>query len=118
MSGAERRPPRSAPPRTAQQQQPAAPSHVSPQLQSPRPRLAGAISFQDTERGDRQGPLSPEPNRTRFQQPLPPTPGSPDPNVDFGERVARKRSLVRPDREKIEPGHRQWHYRNQAAKLE
>jgi hypothetical protein len=32
--------------------------------------------------------------------------------------VGRKKSLVRPDREKIEPGHRQWHYRSHAARLE
>ncbi|EGN93760.1 glycosyltransferase family 2 protein [Serpula lacrymans var. lacrymans S7.3] len=35
-----------------------------------------------------------------------------------GDRVDRKKSLVRPDREKIEPGHRQWHYRTHAAQLE
>lgn len=29
--------------------------------------------------------------------------------------VGRKKSLVRPEREKIEPGHRQWHYRTHAA---
>ncbi|KAJ7264740.1 glycosyltransferase family 2 protein [Mycena rebaudengoi] len=33
-------------------------------------------------------------------------------------RVGRKKSLVRPDREKIEPGHRQWHYRSTVAQLE
>lgn len=32
--------------------------------------------------------------------------------------VGRKKSLVRPDREKIEPGHRHWHYRTHAAILE
>jgi hypothetical protein len=29
--------------------------------------------------------------------------------------MRRKKSLVRPDREKIEPGHRQWHYRSHVA---
>ncbi|KAF8753934.1 Glycosyltransferase like family 2 [Rhizoctonia solani] len=29
-----------------------------------------------------------------------------------GADMRRKKSLVRPDREKIEPGHRQWHYRS------
>lgn len=29
--------------------------------------------------------------------------------------VGRKKSLVKPEREKIEPGHRQWHYRSHAA---
>jgi chitin synthase len=33
-------------------------------------------------------------------------------------RVGRKKSLVRPDREKIEPGHRQWHYRSHIAQAE
>ncbi|KAJ3504799.1 hypothetical protein NLJ89_g7748 [Agrocybe chaxingu] len=33
-------------------------------------------------------------------------------------RVSRKKSLVRPDREKIDPGHRQWHYRSHVAQLE
>ncbi|KAF9236857.1 glycosyltransferase family 2 protein [Melanogaster broomeanus] len=32
-------------------------------------------------------------------------------------KIARKKSLVRPDREKIEPGHRQWHYRTHAAEM-
>ncbi|KAF9225234.1 glycosyltransferase family 2 protein [Gyrodon lividus] len=38
---------------------------------------------------------------------------------DYSEpgRVGRKKSLVRPDREKIEPGHRQWYYRNRAAQM-
>jgi chitin synthase len=33
-------------------------------------------------------------------------------------RVGRQKSLVRPEREKIDPGHRQWHYRNHVAQLE
>jgi chitin synthase len=33
-------------------------------------------------------------------------------------RVGRKKSLVRPDREKIEPGYRQWHYRSYVAQAE
>lgn len=36
----------------------------------------------------------------------------------FGARVGRKKSLVKPDREKIEPGHRQWYYRNHVAQME
>lgn len=36
----------------------------------------------------------------------------------FGTRVGRKKSLVRPDREKVDPGHRQFHYRSHAAQLE
>jgi hypothetical protein len=38
--------------------------------------------------------------------------------ADAAALVGRKKSLVRPDREKIEPGHRQWHYRTHAARLE
>lgn len=30
----------------------------------------------------------------------------------------RKKSLIRPDREKIDPGHRQWHYRQHATQME
>ncbi|KAE9388610.1 glycosyltransferase family 2 protein [Gymnopus androsaceus JB14] len=43
-------------------------------------------------------------------------------DVEYGgvdpARVGRKKSLVRPDREKIEPGHRQWHYRTRIAQAE
>ncbi|KAG9100517.1 Chitin synthase, class 3 [Ceratobasidium sp. UAMH 11750] len=42
----------------------------------------------------------------------PPPPHDPE---DHGADMRRKKSLVRPDREKIEPGHRQWHYRNHVA---
>ena len=40
------------------------------------------------------------------------------PNMFSNPQFTRKRSLVRPDREKIEPGHRQWHYRNHAAGID
>lgn len=33
-------------------------------------------------------------------------------------KVYRKKSLVRPDREKIDPHHRQFHYRNHVAQME
>jgi chitin synthase len=39
-------------------------------------------------------------------------------NMFSGTEFTRKKSLIRPDREKIEPGHRQWHYRNHAAGLD
>ncbi|KAJ6513164.1 glycosyltransferase family 2 protein [Mycena sanguinolenta] len=35
-----------------------------------------------------------------------------------GGNIPRRKSLVRPDRERIGPGHRQWHYRNRVAQLE
>ncbi|KAI0274964.1 glycosyltransferase family 2 protein [Gloeopeniophorella convolvens] len=81
------------------------------------------VSFQNIERGDRRAPLE-QPGRTRqhtaYQNVLPPT--SPDPEGGYSmadaSLVGRKKSLVRPDREKIDPSHRQWHYRNHAAKLE
>jgi chitin synthase len=81
------------------------------------------VSFQTTERGDRRAPVD-QPGRVRqhsaYQNILSPT--SPDPESGFAMAdaalVGRKKSLVRPDREKIEPGHRHWHYRTHAAMLE
>lgn len=32
-----------------------------------------------------------------------------------GADVRRKKSMVRPERERIDPGHRLWHYREHAA---
>lgn len=32
--------------------------------------------------------------------------------------MGRKKSLVRPDREKIDPGHRQYHYHTRVAELQ
>jgi chitin synthase len=83
-----------------------------------------SISFQNTERGDREGHL---PQRQQQQQQQQSayrnTPMSPAGDPERGgypseANVLRKKSLVRPDREKIEPGHRQWHYRTHAAHLE
>jgi len=107
---------------------PNSPSHVDRSVHglynSSSPRDAGQnISFQTTERGDRQAPLD-QPGRVRqhsaYQNVLSQT--SPDPESGFtmadAALVGRKKSLVRPDREKIEPGHRHWHYRTHAARLE
>ena len=45
--------------------------------------------------------------------------GDPEsPELSDVSKVGRKKSLVRPDREKIDPGHRQWHYRSHVAQLE
>ncbi|KAI9569429.1 glycosyltransferase family 2 protein [Boletus coccyginus] len=46
----------------------------------------------------------------------------PHPDAETGDfldqpRMSRKKSLVRPDREKIEPGHRQWHYRTHVEQM-
>lgn len=86
--------------------------HPQPGLSSPR-----GVSFQHTEVGDRRDPL--DQNRQRHYsayQSTSPTPMDIEGGFEDG-RVGRKRSLVRPDREKIDPGHRQWHYRNHAAQL-
>ena len=101
------------------------------------------VSFQEPERTWRsQPPASPNPDRSvrptydavYSSDPISPPPtgvqfdaeaqytsvaggagiGYSDQQGDF----RRKKSLVRPDREKIEPGHRQWHYRHHAAQLE
>lgn len=79
------------------------------------------ITFQNTERGDRQGNVDGPRLRTMpsaYQNQFSP----PHPDNETGEfleqaRVGRKKSLVRPDREKIEPGHRQWHYRTHAEQM-
>ncbi|GJJ13368.1 hypothetical protein Clacol_007620 [Clathrus columnatus] len=90
---------------------------------------SGSVTFQPVERGDRASPLQspryPKQGVSAKDQPLPPTPPKDTLEDDdvilgtqFGSKVGRKKSLVKPDREKIDPSHRQWHYRNQAAKLE
>lgn len=79
------------------------------------------ITFQTTERGDRQGTLDASRQRTipsAYHNQFSP----PHPDAETGEfleqsRVGRKKSLVRPDREKIEPGHRQWHYRTRVEQM-
>ncbi|TDL20946.1 glycosyltransferase family 2 protein [Rickenella mellea] len=124
MDRRDQRPPRSVPPRGATAPQIQYPDQHYEQQQQQRPSIQqnsassrGNVSFQSTERGDRTAPL--DKTFSYQQNPLPPTPS----DVSFAEegfeaKVARKKSLVRPDREKIEPGHRQWYYRNHAAQLE
>lgn len=132
MSGRDQRPPRSSRPRASQpdaymtadvpevpypERPPPQPVYGSPSSQS----KGGMISFQNVERGERQEELD-RPSRpprmpSAYQPQLPPD----SPGLEAGYpdgRVGRKKSLVRPDREKIEPGHRQWHYRTHAAQLE
>ncbi|KAJ7644426.1 glycosyltransferase family 2 protein [Roridomyces roridus] len=96
------RPPRQARPRQSSQS-PAPPQHP-PFLPSDGSR--GNVSFRNTEQGDRRAPLD---SRIR--------PAGYDAEA-AAAAVGRKKSLVRPDREKIEPGHRQWHYRSTVANLE
>lgn len=128
MDYREPRPPRSANPRGTPSVSP--PSYSYPDSGFDRPPAQpissprGNVSFQTTERGDRHDPL--DDNRQRYLSayrdgPLPPTPSDMlkiEDGQEYDSRVGRKKSLVRPDREKIEPGHRQWHYRTHAAQLE
>ncbi|KAJ7463662.1 hypothetical protein FB451DRAFT_458227 [Mycena latifolia] len=92
MAHPQDRPPRQTRPR---------PSSQSPAF-LPNDGSRGNVSFRTTETGDRNAPLT---ARTNLQ-------------ADVEGGVMRKKSLVRPDREKIEPGHRQWHYRSTVAQLE
>ncbi|KAJ7820205.1 glycosyltransferase family 2 protein [Mycena leptocephala] len=87
------RPPRQSRPRPS--------SHSpAPQPFLPNDGSRGNVSFRNTEQGERSAPLG-----TRAA-------------LDVESGMYRKKSLVKPDREKIEPGHRQWHYRNQVAQME
>ncbi|SJL02973.1 related to Chitin synthase 5 [Armillaria ostoyae] len=112
----QRRPPRSTRPgQHNSQDQPQRPQFL------PSEGSRGNVSFQNVEQGDRHGPLDQQRQRTipsAYQN----NQLSPDAeSLDYGmdpARVGRKKSLVRPDREKIEPGHRQWHYRSHVAQLE
>ncbi|KAF8913155.1 glycosyltransferase family 2 protein [Gymnopilus junonius] len=113
--GADQRPPRSARP----------PSHSASPQQHPRPSIhpsdsKAGVSFQDVEQGDRKAYLDSPKQRTMASAYVPHLSGAdPEHSDQFDpSRVARKKSLVRPDREKIDPGHRQWYYRNQVAQLE
>ncbi|KAK7695219.1 hypothetical protein QCA50_002409 [Cerrena zonata] len=112
------RPPQAQGPPSYQTQNPIDPPFTPP-YPSP-PENARGISFQNTERGDRQGPVD---HPRHYSAYLPQSPTQLDPSyAEAGgypdERVGRKKSLVRPDREKIDPSHRQFHYRTHAAQLQ
>lgn len=119
------RPPRSArPPQPPPSQPP--PSDFDQPHAAYRPPMvtngsSAGISFQSNEFGDRQDLVDQDRRRayTAYNNNQL-SPGSPvDPAyAEAGVNVGRKKSLVRPDREKIEPGHRLWHYRNHAAQME
>ncbi|OSX66807.1 glycosyltransferase family 2 protein [Postia placenta MAD-698-R-SB12] len=117
------RPPRSARP---PQQSPPADYEQHGQYRPPLAQTGSSagISFRENETGDRHDTLDPDRQRayTAYNNQLL-SPGSEmDPAYaeagGVGANVGRKKSLVRPDREKIEPGHRLWHYRNHAAQME
>ncbi|PCH34443.1 glycosyltransferase family 2 protein [Wolfiporia cocos MD-104 SS10] len=116
------RPPRSARP---PQSPPSDRDYQSSRSPPPRPvDHTRGISFQDNESGDRRNPVDNyrQRNYTAYQNKPLPSPGSElDPafvEAGAGAGVGRKKSLVRPDREKVEPGHRLYHYRNHAAQME
>lgn len=117
--GGERRPPRAPRPQQTHpypQDQP--PSHHRPQF-LPSEGSKGNVSFQNTERGQRSSPIDQQRQRS-FPSAYTHNPQVDVESLEYGadSKVFRKKSLVRPDREKIEPGHRQWHYRSHAQKLE
>jgi len=115
-----RRPPRSARP-NQQQPLPPPPSHSEPSTRSAYGQHEphqGYVSFQNTERGARNGPIDHprQPGRSPYNNNILSTTSDPTLAEAGGySGVGRKKSLVRPEREKIEPGHRQWHYRSHAA---
>ncbi|EMD32671.1 glycosyltransferase family 2 protein [Gelatoporia subvermispora B] len=123
MDHRSQRPPRSARPPQAS----SPPSYPADNPNVPhRPPFAPSeplrgISFQDNERGDRQDYI--DQNRQhaysayRTQSPTSPEPGYLEAG-GLDSRVGRKKSLVRPDREKVEPGHRLWHYQQHAAQMQ
>ncbi|KAF8079227.1 glycosyltransferase family 2 protein [Lyophyllum atratum] len=124
----DQRPPRAARPASQQPQQSRSPAPSYNTAAANRPSAflpndgsRGNVSFQNLERGDRQGPLDTPRQRsmpTAYQGHL--ASGADPESADYFDpsKVARKKSLVRPDREKIEPGHRQWHYRTHVAQME
>ena len=104
-------------PSLAYPDQSATPYRPPPHPQLAPPTSPRGISFQNNEGGDRHDPLDQSRHRLySAYQPTSPTPMDVEGGFADG-RVGRKKSLVRPDREKIDPGHRQWHYRNHAAQL-
>ncbi|KAJ7674350.1 chitin synthase-domain-containing protein [Mycena rosella] len=110
------RPPRQTRPRPSSQS-PGPTAFDRPQPFLPNDGSRGNVSFRNTEQGDRTAPLdTPRSGRGNTFQSAYQQAG--DPETADPERVLRKKSLVRPDREKIEPGHRQWHYRSTVANLE
>ncbi|KIM47653.1 glycosyltransferase family 2 protein [Hebeloma cylindrosporum] len=119
----DQRPPRSARPvshsRSPVPSYPDQPPPTQPPLQHSESSKAG-VSFQNVELGDRRGALD-SPKQRGMPSAYVPQLSAVDPehSDQFDpSRVGRKKSLVRPDREKIDPGHRQWYYRSHVAQLE
>lgn len=116
----DQRPPRPA--RPAAPRPASTPVSTSPdnQLSFPPTDSKASVSFKNVELGDRNSSLDGQRQRnmpSAYQPQL--NPGDPELTDQFDPtKVGRKKSLVRPDREKIDPGHRQWHYRTHASQLE
>ncbi|KAG2022600.1 chitin synthase [Coprinopsis cinerea AmutBmut pab1-1] len=120
----DQRPPRAARPNPAARQSaqptnsPATPFDQQQQYASRQHQLPHAnVSFQNVELGDRHAPV----DQARGQRSMPSAYRNDD--LEGGDyqdpsKMYRKKSLVRPDREKIDPHHRQFHYRNHVAQLE
>lgn len=113
MDYREQRPPRASRPGQQQQNQPplSPPTIQYPDRSSSpgRPQIPHHhtnVSFQVDERASVHPSADQQRQRAYYSN---------DPEALDPSRVGRKKSLVRPDREKIDPGHRQWHYRNHAA---
>lgn len=121
----DQRPPRSNRPGQRNSFQPASPTPAYPDSAAySRPPLPPSesskaiVSFQNVEKGDRTDHLDPHRQRT-LPSAYHPQLTDPEHSDQFDpSRVARKKSLVRPDREKIDSNHRQWHYRSHVAQLE
>jgi len=121
MDYPDQRPPRAVRPASTQprqdQQLPAFPEQTQQTNSLSRPPIQsqhGAnVSFQNPVRPERQRTMPSPYHNNQLDSAYDPEQGDFDPS-----RVGRKKSLVRPDREKIEPGHRQWHYRSHIAQAE
>ena len=123
-SRGDQRPPRSTRPGQANSFPTSPPAPAYPDSGSySRPPLAnqnskGNVSFQNVEKGDRNDHVDPQRQRT-LHSAYQPQFTDPEYSDQYDpSRVARKKSLVKPDREKIDENHRQWHYRSHVAQLE
>ena len=124
-SRGDQRPPRSTRPGQTNSFQPTSPAPAYPDSAAySRPPLSSTesskanVSFQNVEKGDRNDHLDPHRQRT-LPSAYQPQLTDPEYSDQFDpSRVARKKSLVKPDREKIDQNHRQWHYRSHVAQLE
>lgn len=124
-SRGDQRPPRSIRPGQTNSFQPTSPAPAYPDSAPySRPPLSSNesskanVSFQNVEKGDRNDHLDPHRQRT-LPSAYQPQFTDPEHSDQFDpSRVARKKSLVKPDREKIDQNHRQWYYRSHVAQLE